>query len=1106
MTSSTSVRLTSGMLRGAFALALAFMLGWAPTPAAAQATGQLVGTVRDAASQRPLEAVQVYIGGTGIGALTNAAGRFLLLNVPAGEHVLVAELVGYRSSAQTVTVGAGQSVVADFAIEQTAITLDQIVVTGAGVATERRKLGNTIATLDASTLENAPIADFSQMIAGREPGVVALPSSGYTGEGARIRIRGSASLSQLNEPIIYIDGIRVDNQAVGGSGQGNASRLDDIPPESIERVEILKGAAAATLYGTEASNGVIQVFTKRGRAGAPTFTAQADWTAISVPTNRIDPVADFIGRECDEVDCSGADDAATIADVQGRLQQRFGITPGPYEPFQQDIIPELLTTGFGQTYSASVSGGSDVFQYFVSGRLADEDGPYDAASNYPDDPNLEPETDSNRRVGFTSNFTLVPSNTIRIGVSTLYSDMEHHTPDNSNNIYGVFSSILMTQLRLATPQAEAGTTGSNYYGNPAFATTRENMYQQNKVNSSHFAGSSNIAFTPTETFRLDGTFGIDFTSDDEVYFRPYGWNVDDFSGSTPDGNRNVDEQRSREITADIKGSLLSNFGESIENTFLFGGQGFLRQRQTAGGSGDTFPGPGLETLTALANASTDEFWNRVTQLGGYLQDQIGWNDWVFLTLGGRWDANSAFGEDFETAFYPKASISVVPSQGLDWTSEMLSTLRIRAAVGKSGLQPGAFDKFTTFSAAPSEEGAGVQPANLGNESLSPEVSTEWEVGAELGLFNDRWSVDVTYWDRTVSDALVDRQFSVTGGFVANQLVNIGELKAHGVEVGVRGTVLQRQGLSLNLFANTAYLSEEITDLGGAPPLKTGGSYPRYTNWLTQGQAPGTFFGAKIADPSLAAIPLNILDPAADGSCVIPTEAEALAYFAVPRDPSEFKPLGVGNSDFDAPNGSVASHNCGSGLLQSKLGKPIPDFAGSFGFNLAFATNFELSTLFEYKFGYEAQDLSGQFRRANSVIGRNTPRSAELYSIMADPASTAQARLDAAVAWASEIESLSPMSGMNAIYDASLIRFRELSLSYRVPTDLVEGWGLSTATINLGARNLHLFMLGGDYPGMDPETNVNGRCNGGINCNFIDSTEGWAIPIPRRFTLSTRVTF
>ena len=234
--------------------------------------------------------------------------------------------------------------------------------------------------------------------------------------------------------------------------------------------------------------------------------------------------------------------------------------------------------------------------------------------------------DTNRRVATTANFTVIPSEKLRINVSTLYSEMEHHTPDNSNNIYGVFSSMLMTQLRLAT--------ADNYWGNPAFATTRENMYQWNRAFSNHFAGSTTISYTPLDNFRLDGTFGVDFASDDEIYFRPYAWNVDGFSGSTPDGNRTADELRRKEITADIKGSYVREFGV-FENTFLFGGQGFLSQAQSAGGSGRDFPGPGLETLSALSSESSFESWTRVTQIGGYLQDQIGYDDWVYFTVGGR---------------------------------------------------------------------------------------------------------------------------------------------------------------------------------------------------------------------------------------------------------------------------------------------------------------------------------------------------------------------------------------------------------------------------------------------------------------------------------------
>ena len=1092
---------------GVGGLCLALLAGFAlTTGASAQTTGSVVGRVTDAASGRPLEAVLVKIDDSPFGVLTNASGGYLIPQVPAGEYTIRATRVGYRENEATVTVTAGGTAQHDIPLEHTAIALDELVVTGAGVVTEKRKLGNTIATINTAAVENAPVSDFSQLIAGREPGVVALPSSGYTGEGARIRIRGSASLTQLNEPIVYVDGIRVDRSAVQNfNGQGNPSRLDDIPPESIERIEILKGAAAATLYGTEASNGVIQIFTKRGQAGAPRFTAQVDVTGISVPTNRILPMADFAARACSSPGCTGAGDNETLAATIQQMSNRWGGSVQPYTPVVRDLVPDLLTTGIGQAYSGSVSGGSESFQYYVSGRLTNEDGPYDAARNFEAVPGIEPETDTNRRASVTSNFTVMPSDKLRIGVTTLFSDMEHHTPDNSNNIYGVFSSALMMQLRRARicTEADGADCINNQYGQPAFATLRENMYQLNFVNSQHFTGTVNAEYTPIDNFRLSGAFGIDFTSDDAVSFRPYRWNVDGFSGSTPDGSRNVNQDRSRELTADLKGSYVFNT-DRIENTFLFGAQGFLRTRESAGGSGRDFPGPGLETLSALGSEGSYESWLGVTQIGGYLQDQIGWDDWVFVTVGGRWDANSAFGAEFSTAFYPKVSISMQPMRAMDMASETLSTFRLRSALGKSGLQPGAFDKFTTFSSQGSEAGPGVRPANLGNEALRPEVSTEIEVGTELGFLNDSWSMEATYWTRKGTDVMVARQFPVTGGFTQTQLDNIGQMSANGVELNLRGSLIQQEGLSVNLFANTAYEYQQIDSMGGAPPLKTGGTYPRYRNYLVEGYAPAAFFGAKLAGSDLAEIPLNIVSPVG-GECVAPTRQQALEYFSQPRDPSSFKPLAIGNNGFGDPNGKLASHNCGSGLLDSYLGKPTPDFAGSFGFNIAFAGNFEINSLFEYKLGHQVQDLSGMFRRANGFIGRNTPRSAELYSTMVNPSSSAEQRLDAAIAWAQEIEGLSPMSGMNGIYDADWLQWREFSLVYRIPTSFVEGWGLSTATMNLGARNLKLFMFG-DYPGMDPEGNVLGRCNGGLSCNFLDSTEGWGIPVPRRVTLSTRVTF
>ena len=328
---------------------------------------------------------------------------------------------------------------------------------------------------------------------------------------------------------------------------------------------------------------------------------------------------------------------------------------------------------------------------------------------------------------------------------------------------------------------------------------------------------------------------------------------------------------------------------------------------------------------------------------------------------------------------------------------------------------------------------------------------------EFGLLNDRIAVDVTYWDRVTTDALVARQFPVTGGFTATQLDNIGQMDATGVEATVNGSVYNSENLSVNVFANTAYIDEVVTDLGGAPPLKTGGSYPRYRNYLRGCEmvngvercyAPGSFFGA-VLDPNMA-IPLNL-----NGDCSEPSRAEALEFFSEARNPSSFDVIPVGCA------GGASEY------LSTYIGKPTPDFAGSAGFNMNFLGSFDLSTNFEYRAGnYHTQDLTGAFRQANAVIGRNVPGTARVASIMQNPASTAEQRLEAALEWAREYRALAPMSGMNQIWSSDFIRLREISLSYRLPTDMIEGFGLDNATVTFGGPQREALDAGG-LPGNRP---------------------------------------
>src|SRR6478672_6145889 len=224
------------------------------------ATGAIEGRVIETENSRPVSGAQITVSGTSIRATTNDGGTFRIAGVPARQVELRVRAIGFAPATQTVIVAAAQTVRADFKVVVSALQLDQVVVTGSGQQVEVKKLGNTVAVIQPP--QSTPMNDISSILQAREPGLTAISSAGLTGSGARIRIRGNASLTQSNEPVIFLDGIRIN------SGGGQTSRLEDIDPESIERIEVLKGAAAATLYGTEASNGVIQVFTKRGSNSA----------------------------------------------------------------------------------------------------------------------------------------------------------------------------------------------------------------------------------------------------------------------------------------------------------------------------------------------------------------------------------------------------------------------------------------------------------------------------------------------------------------------------------------------------------------------------------------------------------------------------------------------------------------------------------------------------------------------------------------------------------------------------------------------------------------------------------------------------------------------
>ena len=399
--------------RSVVAASALWILAVPPAPLGAQVgTGVIEGRITEAASGRPLDNAQVSIAGTNLGGATNETGAYRITGVPARQVEVRARRIGYGPASQSVLVVAGQTVRADFQLQVSILQLEQIVVTGSGQQVEVKRLGNTVAVIQPP--ENVPIRDMSSLLAAREPGLSAITSAGLTGEGARIRIRGNASLTQSNEPVIFVDGIRINN------GGARTSRLDDIDPSSIERVEILKGAAAATLYGTEASNGVIQIFTKMGTAGAPRWRFSFDQEAIQFP-DRVAPNAGYARTP------GQADSLAAFWNLPG-LQ--------PFQVFEIPIWRDYFSeTGMASTLGAQVSGGGGAMTYFASGRYQTENGPIGGES-------LGPAQDALRRIQTSLNFTLVPINNVRLGFRTAYYNIWSAIPGGGiigNSIYGTYA-------------------------------------------------------------------------------------------------------------------------------------------------------------------------------------------------------------------------------------------------------------------------------------------------------------------------------------------------------------------------------------------------------------------------------------------------------------------------------------------------------------------------------------------------------------------------------------------------------------------------------------------------------------------------------------------
>lgn len=968
--------------RVALTLAAALTLVAAP-PVSAQDQA-VAGTVRRAGTLVPIEGASVQIAGTTLSALTDAAGRFRITGVTGDSVTIQVRRLSYDAVSQRVAANATDIRVL---LGENAVRLDEVIVTGTAVGTQSRALGNSITSLNAvDEVEKSGVGDVGALLNARAPGVIVTSGSGRTGSGPSINVRGRNTISLSQQPLLYIDGVRVTNDIGTGTrfqGGSPASRLNDVSPEDIESIEILKGPAAATIYGTEAANGVIQIITRKGRLGA----APQGSVTLRQGTQWFSDAAGRIATNYSA--CSAAAVLPTSnATACHNLAAGSIVTWNAVEQEDARGTP-IWKNGRMQTWGTSLSGGQQAVRYYVSGTFDHDQG-------------IEPNNFGKLFTGH-ANLSVAASDKLDVNTSmNLVRGLTHLGTEFGASTF------------FAAQYGSALTVGSPFRGFLLFPPEMVWALWDNTQDLSRFTSSVQLNHRPIGWLSQRLTVGLDQTTEDNQGLQRFA--PDQFRPLlTPVAARGQIFQDVRNLTyytADYGGTATFNMTPSVSSATSIGGQFYERRLATSQATGTEFPAPGLSTVQAAAIRSGSQDFRANTTIGLYVQEQVGWNDRLFLTGAVRVDNNSAFGEDFDFVTYPKVSASWVISEESFWSParQFVQTLKLRSAFGQSGQQPETFTALQTYAPVTgTQDQPAVTPLDIGNSTLKPERGAEFEVGFEAGLF-DRLSLDVTYFSRRTKDAILSRPNAPSSGFGGNQFVNIGEVTNKGVEVLGRVQAINRERLGLELGINVGTASDKISDLGGIPFIATGLPTQRHV----EGHPIGGFWTKRVTNATVTGT-----GPTATLTNVM------------------------------CDNGAGGEAPCATAPVVF-LGTPTPKMAGAFTSTLSLGENLRFFALLDFKRGHKLLAADTYNRCAAFGLCEVNVRP-EAYS----PQYVANVRLGGALVIADQF-----------VQDASYTKLREVSATYTLPGRFARYTRMDRASITLAGRNLHTWTK---FGGLDPDS-------------------------------------
>ncbi|MES2005915.1 MAG: SusC/RagA family TonB-linked outer membrane protein [Bacteroidota bacterium] len=792
-----------------------------------------------------VESVAVTVKGTKFGGLADNNGMYsFTAPLTAGKYTLVFTGIGFQQQETALTVGSEKSYSVDVQLSEKVSKLDEVVVTGTSAGTTRRQLGSYVSSVKADELTKGATGNVLAALQGKTAGAQISQNSGDPAGGLSVRLRGISSISSSSEPLYIIDGVIVNNgtnrvtNTSGNYDGGNfvgtigQSRLVDINPNDIERVEVLNGAAAAAIYGSRANAGVVQIFTKKGKSGAPIVSFSTSYTASSL-RKKLD-----VNRA--PVKFGGPTDGAG-AQTQDILTPALTTTTAVTRYDYQDYI---FRNANGTDNNISISGGTDKTKYYLSGSYFYNQG-------------IVPNTDF-QRFSFRSNIDQVLNkwasfnlglNYINSGANEKPDGNSFFSPMNSVTIIGNFHNIWQRDA-LGNIQA----VGERGRANPV--SVIEDIKQKQTTN--RVIANMGLKLKPMKHLTVDYTMGIDnYAQNGTTYIPPFAYNVSTaFYGGgagldpTQNGysstannsffaiNHDINATYNFDITSKINSVTQVGFSQQYEknNYALLQGRGLAPFVQTVNGASTILPGVDDRSEISVS--------------GTFVQQNFKYRNQFFLTGAVRVDGSSVFGQDQRNQTYYKASGSYVIS-GTDFWSKMgvskwWDLLKLRLAYGESGNLTGigAYSRFNTYSSSSYLGRTALNSSGtLANENVKPERQQETEFGADLSFFNNRLGLTVNVYNKKVKDLLINRFIAPTSGF-SSLLDNFGSLENKGYEIVLTGSPVAKKDFKWDITGIYNHNRNKAVSIGQALTLlSTNAGAPVA---IIEGQPIGVFYGTFFA--------------------------------------------------------------------------------------------------------------------------------------------------------------------------------------------------------------------------------------------------------------------